>query len=314
MKKISIVIPIHNESANIVWHFNNINKTIDLLKDYSFEFVYVDDGSIDDSVEIIKHLHKNNPKKVRYVALSRNFGKEPAVSAGLSHATGDAVLIIDGDGQHPIELLETFLEKWALGFDLVIGIRSSNQGEGSIKKYGSKLFYALLRLINGKQSAIPGITDFRLIDRKVVDEYNKLTERNRIARNLMDWLGFNKTFIPFEARKRHAGKASYSFRKLLRLALDGAVSHSTRPLKLISIVGFLISTVSIIAAVFLAIETYILDDPLKLAVTGIAILALFLSFLIGVVLVCQGLIALYLESVYYETQNRPLYVVKESDT
>jgi len=169
----------------------------------------------------------------------------------------------------------------------------------------------ILRFIGGKD-IIAGTTDFRLIDRKVVAEFNKLTERNRVTRNLIDWLGYTRAEVPFEAAKRHAGTATYSFRKLFKLALNGIVAHSTRPLKLIALLGSIIATLSAVLGVVLAVQKYILGDPLGLSVTGSALLALLVTFLVGVVLVCQGLLALYLESVYYETQNRPLYVIKES--
>lgn len=310
MQKISVIIPVHNEQDNLVWHHGVVSSYLS-SHDIDYELVYVDDGSTDSSLEIIRKLHEENSKNVRFVALSRNFGKEAAMSAGIHASKGDAAIIIDADGQHPIELVDDFIKKWKEGFDVVIGVRESNEGEGIIKRYGSNLFHLTLRLINGRESTLPGSTDFRLIDRKVIDEYNKLTERNRITRNLIDWLGFKKALVPFSAKARHAGKATYSYRKLIKLALDGVIAHSTRPLKLISLLGFVISTFSVFATLFLVIEKYVLGDPLALAVTGVAILALFLSFLVGVVLVCQGLLALYLESVYYETQNRPLYIIKE---
>lgn len=311
-KLISIIIPVFNEAANLEWHFGIIKK---YLTEHSinYELIYINDGSQDESLSIIKQLHKNEPSKVRYISFSRNFGKEAAVSAGIHAAKGDAAVVIDADGQHPIELVSEFIEKWEAGYDVVIGLRESNSGEGFVKKYGSILFYALLKFISGPSSALPGSTDFRLIDRRVIDEYNKLTERNRLSRNLIDWLGFKRTVVPFAANERHAGTAAYSFRKLFKLAIDGVIAHSTRPLKFISLIGFIISSVSVIGTLFLVIEKYAFGDPMNLAVSGVAILALFLSFLVGVVLVCQGLLALYLESVYYETQNRPLYVVGETD-
>ena len=247
---------------------------------------------------------------MHYLSLSRNFGKESATTAGLGVAKGDAVVVMDADGQHPIELVKTFIELWHAGNDVVIGVRTSNKNEGVVKKYGSKLFYATLKFIGGKE-VVAGTTDFRLIDQTVVAEFNKFTERNRVTRNLVDWLGYKRVEVPFEAAERHAGTAAYSFRKLFKLAINGIVSHSTRPLKLIALLGLIISTLSAGLGIVLTIDKYGFGDPLGLSVTGSALLALFVSFLVGIVLVCQGLLALYLESVYYETQNRPLYVIKE---
>lgn len=306
---ISIIIPIYNEEDNIEWHHQKIAKTIHTLPQ-QFEIIYVDDGSSDRSLEILKKVHAKQPS-VRYITFSRNFGKEAAISAGLAAAKGDAALIIDDDGQHPIELLPDFIAKWEEGFEVITGIRKSNQGEGLIKSLGSKLFYQLLKVVDNRREATSGSTDFRLIDRKVIDQYNRLTEHNRMARNLIDWLGFKRASIPFHAKARHAGTAAYSYGKLVKLAIDSAIKHSTRPLKLIGVLGIFISVVSLLLFIFLFIESFLMADPLRLAVTGTAFLAIFLSFLIGIVLICQGLFALYLENVYHETQNRPLYIISE---
>ncbi len=305
---ISIVIPVYNEESNIAWFYSELKTQLIKKSSHNIEIIYVDDGSTDRSLDIIKDLAKHSDT-VRYVVLSRNFGKEAATSAGLAYASGDAVVIMDADGQHPIELVGEFIKLWHEGFEVIVGVRSGNIGEGFVKRYGSVLFYRLLRIIGGK-SVTPGTTDFRLIDRKVVDQFIKLTERNRVTRDLIDWLGYRRAEIPFEANARHAGNATYSTRKLFSLAINGIVSHSTRPLKIIALIGSIISVLSGFLATLFLIQRYFLGDPLN--ITGSALLALFVTFLVGIVLVCQGLLALYLESVYYEAQNRPLYVVRES--
>ncbi len=305
---ISFIIPVHNERENLEWHHAKILKHLKTL-DITFEVIYVNDGSTDDSLSILKKLGKDT--HTHFISFSRNFGKEAATTAGLRKAKGDAVIIIDADGQHPIEMIDTFIEEWQSGNQVVIGVRKSNAGEGFIKAYGSRLFYAFLRVLNTDNSTVSGLTDFRLIDRRVVDEFNKLTEHNRITRNLIDWLGFKRKLVPFHAHERHAGVASYSLRKLIKLAIDGIIKHSTSPLKFIGGIGFVISLGSAILAAFIVIEQYILHDPLQIHTTGTALLAIFLSFMVGIVLVCQGLLALYIENVYYETQNRPLFIVDE---
>lgn len=310
-KTLNIIIPAFNEQDNLAWQFGKIQEFFN-TRDINYKVIYIDDGSTDRTLEVIKELRLKFPSKIRYVSLSRNFGKEAATSAGLSVVDGDAAVIMDGDGQHPIELVDSFIELWEKGHDVVIGIRTSNKNEGFIKKYGSKFFYVILKFIGGKD-VVAGTTDFRLIDKKVVDAFNKLTERNRVTRSLIDWLGFNRAEVPFEAEERHAGTAAYSVRKLLKLAIDSIVAHSTRPLKLIALLGSLISVISAILGIVLAVQKYLLGDPIGLSITGSALLALFVTFLVGIVLVCQGLLALYLESVYYETQNRPLFVIKESE-
>lgn len=307
-KLVSLVIPVFNEAANLTWHHEVIHKHLSKLP-YQFEIIYVNDGSSDDSQTILARLCEID-HQAHYISFSRNFGKEAATTAGLSRCTGDAAIMLDADGQHPITLIDTFINKWQHGAQVVVGVRTGNTGEGLIKRYGSKLFYAILDTLVGSES-VAGATDFRLIDRKVIDAFNSLSERNRITRGLIDWLGFRRVYVPFVAPKRHAGKAGYDIKKLFGLALHGVVSRTTKPLQLTGILGGAVVVLSAITAVFLAIETYIFRDPLHLAVTGSAIVALFVSFLVGVVLVCQWLLALYVESIHSETQNRPLYIIDE---
>ena len=315
MKKkiISIVIPLYNEALNIQATFAKIQNDIKpLLDEYNFEYICVDDGSTDNTLAELKKLASSN-KNVRYIEFSRNFGKESATTAGLQYAKGDAVILIDADGQHPPKYIIDFIRKWREGFQVVIGVRTENEGEGFVKKYGSKLFYKLLdSLTDG--NTVAGSTDFRLLDRRVVDEFNLLTERGRITRGLVDWLGFRRYYISFSANKRTAGRASYSVNKLIKLALHAFVSQSTKPLQAVGVLGLFVMVLSIIAGVALVLEKYVLNDSLGLGISGTAILAVFLSFLVGIVLACQGLMALYIESIHNETQNRPLFVVaSESD-
>jgi len=245
---ISLVIPVYNEAGNLVWHHNIINKFFD-TKDYDKEIIYVDDGSRDNSFEIIKTIAVED-KSVRFISLSRNFGKEAATTAGLRKATGDAVIMIDADGQHPIGTVAEFINKWQEGFQQVIGVRQSNTNEGIIKRYGSKLFYKILNMLTDGNT-VSGSTDFRLLDRKVVDEYNRLTEHDRITRGLIDWMGFKKAYVNFNSPARHSGKATYSYKKLVTLALHAFVSNSTKPLQLTGVLGVWVMVLSALTAVFL---------------------------------------------------------------
>lgn len=308
MKTISLIIPVYNEESNLKWHHEKIDKHLKNLS-YKYEILYVDDGSSDQSFNIIRQLVLKY-KEVRYVRLSRNFGKEAATSAGLNYCVGDAAIIIDADGQHPIECIDTFIKHWENGSDVVVGVRESNKGEGFVKKYGSIVFYKILNMLTN-DTTTPSSTDFRLIDRKVIREFNKLTERTRITRGLIDWLGFNRTYVKFHAIERVGGVPTYSFNNLLKLAVAAFVSNSTRPLKIVGVTGIFVTFVSGILGIFLLVENYILNDPLSLAVSGGAFLAIFLSFLVGIVLICQGLLALYIESIHNETQNRPLYIISD---
>jgi polyisoprenyl-phosphate glycosyltransferase len=307
---VSIVIPVHNEDSNIEWFFNELSQFVAKnCPDYSYEYIFIDDGSSDNSLDHIKGLagHHDN---VRYISFSRNFGKEAATSAGLQNAKGQAAIMIDADGQHPYELISKLIDKWQQGAEVVVGVRSSNQKEGVVKKYGSKLFYWILSKLN-ETDITPAATDFRLVDRRVLDEFNKLTEHNRITRGLLDWLGFQRVYIEFDSPARKHGQAAYSHTKLLKLALNSFVSHSTKPLKIIGTLGVIVTLLSAIFGLFVLSEEWVLSDPLSLAFTGTALLALFLSFLTGITLSCQGLLALYIETIHSETQNRPLYIVAE---
>lgn len=304
---LSVVIPVFNESANIDWITPELIQYLE-EHEWSHEVIYIDDGSDDDSGERIRALMEKYPQ-IRYLAFSRNFGKEAATTAGIHAARGKAVITFDADGQFPYHMIERFVGAWADGAEVVVGIRRSNRDEGLMKRYGSKLFYRLANLI-GPDRVVPGSTDFRLIDRSVADAFNALTERNRLTRGLIDWLGFQRAYVTFDADARSAGKPTYDLRKLVRLALNAIVAQSTRPLLFTGILGGIVTALSAVVGVFLVVERYLLGDPLHLAVTGTAILAVFLTFLVGVVLSCEGLLALYVESIYSETRNRPLYVLK----
>jgi hypothetical protein len=193
---------------------------------------------------------------------------------------------------------------------VVVGVRTRNTKEGLVKRYGSKAFYRMLNSISEGET-IPRSTDFRLLDRKVIDEFNKLTEHNRITRGMVDWLGFRRDTVEFQAPARYKGSASYDSKKLIKLAFHAFVSQTTKPLKFTGFLGGLVTLVSSILTAFLIIEKYALGDPLNFAVTGTAVLALFTSFLVGLVLISNWLLALYVESIHNETQNRPLYIISE---
>lgn len=314
MKKplISIVIPAYNEAMNITSTYKSLVAHLPAKHNFAYEIIIINDGSQDETYEVCRKL---NAKEIttRYIEFSRNFGKESATSAGLKLSDGDAVIMIDADGQYPVELIKDFIYKWKEGYQVVVGVRRANSGEGFVKRYGSKAFYKILNILTDGNT-IPNSTDYRLIDRQVIDEFNRLTERGRITRGLIDWLGFKRGYIEFTARERVNGKATYNFQKLTKLAMHAFVSQSTKPLQAVGFLGIIVMFASFFCGLALFIEKYLLNDPLNLAVTGTAILAVFLSFLIGIVLVCQGMLALYIESIHNETQNRPLYIISKQTT
>lgn len=306
--KISIVVPVYNEASGLQVFHKSLVKVLE-SQDWDYEVIYVDDGSYDKSAHIIKELAAAN-HHIQPVYLSRNFGKEQATSAGLHNAIGDAALIIDSDGQHPVELIPEFVRKWRAGSQVVIGIRTANKKEGFIKKHGSRSFYKLLKVL-GAPNVIPSSTDFRLVDREVIVAFNSLTEHNRVTRALIDWLGFNRDFIEFQANAREYGEATYSVNKLFKLALNGFVSLSFTPLYLSGYVGLLITFLAFLIGLFSVAEKYIFNDPLGLNLTGTSILAIFILFLVGILLIGQGLLAIYVARIYTEVQNRPLYIKKD---
>lgn len=309
-KKISIVIPAYNEEGNIPLIYARLKDLLSSLP-CAYEIVFVNDGSTDRTEEEIEKI-EGQDKNVRAIEFSRNFGKECATSAGVRAASGDACILIDADLQHPVEIIPEFLKKWENGAEVVVGVRTNNSAESIIKKVGSSLFYKIMNRISGVPF-IPRSTDFRLLDRSVIDAYNNFTERERMTRILIAWLGFKRDFVYFTASERASGKASYSFLKLVKLAMSTFVGHSLLPLKLAGYLGTFITFISGITGIFIVIEKYILNDPWGLNFSGPAMLAIFNLFLIGIVLSCLGLVAMYVAQIHKEVLNRPLYVVRKKN-
>ena len=308
--QLSVVVPAYNEERNVQVIHDLIVKALDKI--ISFEIIFVNDGSRDATLEELHKVAKKD-QRVRVISFSRNFGKEMATSAGITHAHGEAIITVDADGQFPPELIPKFVEKWREGAQIVTGVRLSNQKEGFIKRYGSKLFYRLMKSMTGAKIT-PRATDFRLIDRDVQQEFISLSERNRITRGLIDWLGFKESFIEFHAKERMAGEASYKFSKLIKLAMNSFVSLSLAPLYFSGYAGLIITPIAFLLGLFVVIEQLLLDDPLGLRVTGTAMLGILILFFMGILLISQGLIALYISHIHTETQNRPLYVVNPKDS
>lgn len=276
----------------------------------SYEVIYCDDGSTDNTASLVRNWHNDN-RHIRLVRLSRNFGKEAALAAGIAQSNGQAIIMLDGDGQHPVEIIPEFINKWQEGAKVVIGIRTGNSGEGSIKRQGSKLFYTLFNHASAQQ-LIPGSTDFRLIDISVRKEFLKLHENDRLTRGLIDWLGFDRTYVHFKAMQRVHGKAAYNNRKLLSLATNSFVSLTATPLYIFGYIGIVISTLSLVLGSTIIIEQLILNDPLSWDFTGTAMLGILLVFLVGLVLMSQGILSLYISHIHTQSKQRPLYIIDEA--
>lgn len=307
------MVPAFNEADGISLFLDDLLKAVAKLKIKEYEIIIVNDGSQDNTQNVVRRLALKNDH-LKLLNLSKNFGKEIATTAGIYYAKGEAIILIDADGQHPTNLIGEFIRQWKNGYQVVIGVRLSNEKEGFIKKYGSLLFYKLFNSTSDSIELIPGATDFRLIDRAVQKQFMQFTERYRITRGLIDWLGFKRTMVEFHAKERIAGKAGYSVSKLIKLALNSFVSLSMAPLYLIGYSGILITSVAFFLGVFVIIEQIILSDPLNLRFTGTAMIGLLILFLVGIVMIGQGLIALYLSHIHIQTQNRPLFIVDEQNS
>lgn len=306
--KISIIIPVYNEEKNIPELYKALKPVLLSLQNMEHEIIFVDDGSGDSSVrELVKLAEQDS--RVSVIEFARNFGKEIATTAGMHHCRGNACIILDADLQHPVELIPQFIRKWQQGAEVVVGVREKNKGEGVVKKLGSFFYYKIINRISHVEIT-PRATDYRLLDRIVIDEYNRFTEKNRMTRALIDWLGFRRDYVNFDANPRRFGQASYRPLKLARLAVSSFVSHSLFPLKLAGYLGVIITFFSGALGLFIFIEKYVLNDPWNLNFSGPAILAVINLFLVGIILSCLGLIALYIANIHGEVINRPLYSIR----
>lgn len=289
--------------------YKKIKEVMGNLPDYDSEIIFVDDGSIDGSAKILNEL-SGQDHQFKYLEFSRNFGKEIAISAGLHHSQGDAVIMIDGDLQHPVELIPEFVKKWETGSEVVVGVRSYENYGGPVKRFCSRLFYALINLIS-EVKLMPNSTDFRLLDKKVVLEFNRLTERARMTRGLIAWLGFKREFIFFQANTRTGGRAAYTSLKRMKLALSAIISQSLFPLRLAGYLGLVITFFSGCLGLFMLVERFIINDIFSMNFSGPAILAVIILFMVGIILICLGLIALYIGNIQREVSNRPMYILRK---
>ena len=308
---LSVVIPAYNEGSGIAEFQSSLLNSIKHTNIKNVEIIYVNDGSTDDSLAKLRTIAKDD-SRVRILSLSRNFGKEIATTAGLHAAAGNAIITIDADGQHPPELIPKFVERWQAGAKVVVGVRKSNQHEGLIKNFGSKVFYKTYNRLTGIKM-IPGSSDYRLIDRSVQQEFVRMTERSRITRGLIDWLGYRRVYIKFKANPRRGSTAGYSYRKLLKLFVDSMVSMSKSPLYISAYLGAIVLPLSTLIGLVMIVDA-VLGDPLNLNATGSAYVVVLLLFLVGVLLVSQGIIGLYLSHIHSETQNRPLYIIDKENS
>jgi polyisoprenyl-phosphate glycosyltransferase len=303
--RISIVVPLHNEEPNIPYLFERLTTVLNQLH-LSYEIVCVDDGSRDNTLKCLIEQHNRNPV-IKVMSLSRNFGKELALSAGIDYATGDAVIPIDADLQDPPELIENLVAKWREGYDVVHATRRSRQGETWLKRFTASAFYRVI----GRMSTVPippDTGDFRLLDRRVVEVLKQMPERTRFMKGLFAWVGFKNTAIFYDRSERYKGRTKWNYWRLWNFAVDGITSFSSVPLKVWSYLGLVLSILAFLYASFLIIRTLILGVD----VPGYASLMVVILFLGGVQLITLGIIGEYLGRVYEEVKRRPLYLVRDT--
>jgi glycosyltransferase involved in cell wall biosynthesis len=302
--EISLVIPVYNEGANIDALCRRVAPILERVT-ADWEIVFVDDGSTDDTLERVR-AEADRDRRVGAVSFSRNFGKEIAVAAGLDHARGRAVIIMDADLQHPPEMIEEFVRRWREGYVMVYGQRTDRSGETRLKRNAARLFYRLFERF-GETSLPEGAGDFRLIDRKGVEVLRALGERARFSKGLYAWIGFKATGVPFAVEERQHGASKWSFRKLFRFAFDGITSFSTVPLRVWTYLGILISIGSILTAIYFLVRTLLFGTDLP----GFPSLIVSVMFFSGIQLMSLGIIGEYVGRIFAEVKRRPLYVVQE---
>lgn len=302
-KLITILIPAYNEQDVLPILRDRLNKLMESIPDYKFEILFINDGSKDQTLDILKIFRKED-KRYNYVSLSRNFGKETAMIAGLDYANGDAVVIMDSDLQDPPELIHEMINYWEQGYDDIFAKRNSRKGESFLKKATSKLYYSILQKFTNidiqKNSG-----DFRLLDRRCVEALKQIRESQRYTKGLFSWIGYNKKEITFDRDARAAGKTKWNYFKLTNLAIDGITSFTTSPLRWSAVVGTLCSLVGFIYMLIIIFKTLIygIDWP------GYASTMVVILFSGGLQLIFLGIIGEYLGRAFYETKGRPLYFV-----
>lgn len=307
MKKISIVVPCYNEEMALPVYYKEMCKIMEEMKDEEFELIFVDDGSADYTLDIMKRLHEAD-ERCKYLSFSRNFGKEAAIYAGLRNADGDYVAIMDVDLQDPPRLLpEMYRILEEEGYDSVATKRSTRTGEPRIRSFLSKSFYRVINKIS-KTEIVNGARDYRLMKRKMVEAVLEMSEYNRFSKGIFGWVGFRTKWMEFENVERSAGETKWSTKKLFLYSLEGITGFSVAPLSLASIVGILFCGLAFFLILVIVCRTLIWGDP----VSGWPSLVCIIFMVSGIQLLCTGIVGQYLSKTYLETKHRPIYILSES--
>lgn len=300
---LSVVVPIFNEIEVIDSFYERLTGALAVVDHLASEIIFVDDGSRDASYQKLLDLAKRD-ERISVIKLSRNFGHQIAITAGIDIASGDAVVVIDADLQDPPEVIEAFVRKWEDGYDVVYGLRQRREGETRFKRASASLYYRLLKML--VKTEIPvDVGDFRLMSRRATAQFRRLREKDRFVRGMVGWLGFKQTSVAYDRQARRAGVTKYPLRKMMKFALDGIVSFSTVPLKLSTWLGYCASLLA-----FLYLSSVLVQKALGYTVQGWATIMVALLFLGGVQLICIGIIGEYVGRIFNEIKPRPLYIVE----
>ena len=303
---ISVIAPLYNEELNIPVIYERLTKVLGSISN-SYEILFINDGSKDRSLSLVKELSAKD-QHVKYIDFSRNFGHQIAVSAGLDHVQGEAVVIIDSDLQDPPELIAEMYAKFKQGYEVVYAKRRNRKGEGAFKKLTASVFYRLLSKMTSID--IPLDTgDFRIMDRKIVEVLKAMPEKDKFIRGQVSWAGFNQSFVEYDRDERMAGETGYPLRKMMKFAMDGITGFSNVPLKIVSWFGFMVSIFAFLTIIYTLISKYVLNN----AVLGWSSVMISVLFIGGIQLIAIGIIGEYLARMNANIRDRPLYVIKESN-
>ncbi|HIX70220.1 MAG TPA: glycosyltransferase family 2 protein [Candidatus Enterococcus stercoravium] len=305
---LSIIVPCYNEEETLPLFVKAVNQVNQQMGE-TLEYIFVNDGSKDGTLSVIKDLYRQQPEAVRFISFSRNFGKEAALYAGLQAAKGEFVTVMDADLQDPPELLPEMLRLIREeAYDCIGTRRIDREGEPVIRSFFAKSFYRLVNRI-GQTEMVDGARDFRLMTRQMVDAVLELTEYNRFSKGIFSWLGFDTKYLAYENRERVAGETSWSFWSLFKYSIDGIVNFSEAPLNIASVIGGISCLGSLVALVFIVIRALVFGDP----TSGWPSLVSILLFVSGLQLLCVGIIGKYIGKIFLETKRRPVYLVKETE-
>ena len=305
MKKVSIIIPCHNEAESLPLLYLELKALMDSQTAYDWEVVMVNDGSRDQTLSVMRRIREADPR-CHYIDLSRNFGKESAMKAGLDHCTGDCAVILDADLQNPPQLIPEMLRLWEEGYDDVYGRRRSRGRESWLRRKLSLAFYRVLRR-SSEVDMLENVGDFRLLDRRCIDALSALPETERYTKGLFCWIGYRKHEILFDRPDRAAGRSNWNFRQLASLAVEGLTSFSTAPLRLSVIFGFIVALCAFLTMIYYVVKTLVFGDPIQ----GFPTLITVILLLGGIQLIAIGILGEYVGKIFNEVKRRPVYLIRE---